>query len=143
MAISLASTALGSPISLPDGLIWSDELEWESIEQETSIVNGDLVVVRRPAISTGRPITLLGGRSGRTSWAWMTRTNVLALRSALDTTAATLTLTLHDARSFTVVPNTEVGALIARPLPRVGERAPADPSATWWYVIDQIAFLTR
>jgi hypothetical protein len=85
--------------------------------------------------NAGRPITLRGGLT----WAWMTRTEVLALQTYLDTAGRTATLTLHDARTFTVGPRrTDGPAVEAKPRPRVGTRPAADPTGTTGYYLEAL-----
>lgn len=136
------SITLGA-FALPDGLVWSDELDWQPVEQSVSYgLDGALIVEAWPARQGGRPITLAGGRSGSTSWAWMTRAELLALKAALDDPDAAFTLTLHDARTFSVIPRREgQGPLSAYPLPVLGERAPADPGSSYRYVVDAIRLM--
>lgn len=137
MAITLGT------IPLPDGLIWSDEFVWQSVSQSMEYaLDGSLVVEVWADRQAGRPITLTGGRTGRTSWAWMTRAEVVALKAALDDPAAQFTLTLHDGRTFTVIPNRDGdGPLTADPLPVVGDRAPADPGDDHTYVVQAVRLI--
>lgn len=137
MAITLGSFAL------PDGLVWTDELDWQPVSQTLDYsVDGALVVEVWPDRQAGRPITLEGGRSGRTSWAWMTRAEVIALKAALDDPAAEFTLTLHDGRTFTVIPRRDgEGPLSATALPVVGDRGPANPGNDHEYVIEAVRLL--
>lgn len=129
-------------VQLPDGLVWADETAWTPVVQSVAYTLSGAVVVEETTKQTGRPITLEGGRSGRTSWAWMPRSNMLSLRSLLNAPEQTLTLALHDGRSFTVVARHDAdGPMKARALPAIGEKAPANPSSDHNYVIHTLRFL--
>jgi hypothetical protein len=139
MAITL------NALTLPAKLVWSDEFDWEPVAQSvTPCFGGAVVIQKSPALSASRPITLTGGRTGNITWASMTRANLLTLRAMLDDHDLALTLTLHDARSFSVTPNhAGAGALRAFPLPVIGNsRGPVSPDSSAIYVLDRLAFLT-
>lgn len=142
MAITLDPTGPTAAITLPDGLIWDDELAWQPGVQSSEYALGGGIVIDEGRRTSGRPITLFGGRTGTTSWAWMKRSALLTLKTAIDAAGATFTLTLHDARTFSVRPRRSDGpALDAFPLPIVGERAPADPDSDSLYVIERIRLI--
>jgi len=133
-------------LALPDGLVWSNEIDWQPVAQVVSDALDGATIVEEWPPQARRPITLEGGREpsagGGTSWAWMERGSVLALKAALDQPEAQFTLTLHDGRTFTVIPNRQNGApLDAFPLPVVGERGPANPASSHWYVVNAIRLL--
>lgn len=129
-------------LTLPAGLTLepADDL-WSAITQSTTItLAGALVVEEWPQVA-GRPLTLVGGRSGNLIYARATRTEVLAIKTALDSSTPK-TLTLADGRTFRVIPRrTDGPALVATPLPGVGDRAPSDPGAGWHYVIERIRLM--
>ncbi|WP_428243011.1 hypothetical protein [Gynuella sp.] len=84
-------------ITLPD-LVWSDEFDWSGIDQTNDrAVNGNMII-NQAQLNYGRPITLEGG----SDFGWVTRADVVVLH-ALAMTTDTLTLTLYDARTFSVV----------------------------------------
>ncbi len=125
-------------ITLPDNLVWTDEHVWEPYLQTTRYCFGGSLVVEEYFRSAGRPITLTGGRR----WAWIDGTELAALRTLLDTVGSSLTLTLHDARVFTVIPRRERGgALIVRPLPQIIDSGVADPGPTTKYILEQVRLL--
>lgn len=129
MAITLGA------VTLPQGLRWADEFDWSPLAQETTYtLTGSLVVEQTPR-AAGRPITLVGGKE----FAWMTRTQATALKTLLDT-GAEMTLTLHDARTFTVLPAGE-DALQVSALPIVRDSGPANPSSGAWYVLDSLKLI--
>ena len=128
MAITLGN------ITLPAGLIWSDEQEWSPIDQQTSYSLTVALIVEEAEKQAGRPITLSGQDSGKDHTVWMTRATIAALRAALDTPLAEFTLTLHDARTFTVIPRRDGnGPLQCTPLAVYGSITPANPDSDHWY----------
>lgn len=129
MAITL------STITLPQGLRWSDEFAWSPLAQTSEYGLTGSLLVEQTLKQAGRPITLIGGRD----FAWLTRTEVSALKTLLDT-GAELTLTLHDARSFTVIPAADE-PLIVSPLPVVKESGPANPSSSTRYVLESLKLI--
>lgn len=129
MAITL------STITLPQGLRWSDEFAWSPLAQTSEYGLTGSLLVEQTLKQAGRPITLIGGRD----FAWMTRTEVSALKTLLDT-GTEMTLTLHDARSFTVIPAADE-PLTVTPLPVVKESGPANPSSSTRYVLESLKLI--
>lgn len=121
-------------VRLPDGLRWSDEFAWTPVAQATEYSLTGALIVEQSTKQAGRPITLIGGKD----FAWMTRAEVVALKTLLDT-GAEMTLTLHDARTFTVIPAAE--PLTVTPLPIVKDSGPADPSSDAWYVLESLSLI--
>ena len=85
-------------ITLPVDLHWQDEFDWTPVAQETGYLLSGSLEIQAATMQAGRPITLTGDESR----AWATRTTVLALQAKAATAGATMTLTLNDAREFTV-----------------------------------------
>lgn len=136
MAITLGS------ITLPSGLIWSDEQEWSPIDQQTTYSLTGALVVEEAVKQAGRPITLTGQIAGNDHTAWMARSAIIALRIALDTPLAQFTLTLHDSRTFAVIPRRDGnGPLKCQPLPAYGSFSPANPDNDYWYTGIEIRLL--
>lgn len=126
-------------IRLPDGLRWSDEFDWSPVAQETAFSLTGALLVQEAAKQAGRPMTLLGGSSGTHFYAWMPRSDVLALRTLLDQPSTTRTLTLHDGRRFTVIPRRDQGSpLSVAPLAIIDEVGPADPTTVWRYTLNEL-----
>lgn len=132
MAITLGA------ITLPAGLAWSDEFDWTPVEQSTIYSLTGALIVRSRAKLAGRPITLSGQSSGNDHTAWISRSNLLTLKTALDVANATFTLTLHDDRTFTVMAN---GPLKATPLPAYKSLLPANPDNDHWYVLESVPLI--
>jgi hypothetical protein len=96
------------------------------------------LIVQTSTKLAGRPITLTGQSDGQDHTAWITRSALLALKAALEVTGATFTLTLHDARTFTVMANGPVSAV---PLPSYKSLPPANPASTHWYVLQSVPLI--
>ncbi len=133
MAITLDATIAG--VTLPDGLRWSDEFDWTPLAQTVEYSLTGALIVERAVRQAGRPITLIGGKD----FVWITRAALLTLKELLDTDD-TLQLTLHDSRTFTVIPAPE--PLTAYQLPRVLDSGFANPGSDAWYVIDTLKLIT-
>lgn len=129
MAITLGS------LPLPPGCRWSDEFSWLPTSQETTYSLTGSLLVEQATRQAGRPITLVGGQN----FAWLTRAEVISLKSLLDA-GAPMTLTLHDARSFSVLPAGE-DALQVAPLPVVMDSGPANPSNSTRYVLESLKLI--
>ncbi|WP_333873052.1 hypothetical protein [Methylobacter sp.] len=85
-------------IELPEDLIWSDEFAWNPVQRTKSYTLTGALVLETGVKQAGRPITLVGGADA----AWIDRTTLTALQTKLATDE-TMTLTLNDARVFSVV----------------------------------------
>ena len=132
MAITLGA------FTLPDGLRWTDEFSWSETAQSTGYLVSGAALVEESVKLAGRPITLTGGRS----WAWITRDQAEALHAALTAEGAQFVLTLHDGRTFNVIPRHGSGsALVTSPLPIVGDSGPADPVASSKYILESLALM--
>lgn len=129
MAITLGA------FTLPQGLVWADEFDWSPLAQSTEYSLTGALIVEQAEKQAGRPITLVGGRE----FAWMTRSEVIALKTLLDT-GAVMTLTLHDARTFTVLPASDEPLAVSA-LPIVKDSGPANPSSGAWYVLESLKLI--
>lgn len=130
MSITLDSFAL------PDGLVWTDEFAWSPRVQKTDYSLTGALIVQEAVKQAGRPITLTGGKN----FAWLTRTEVIALRALLDA-GTTMTLTLHDNRTFSVIAAGD-SPLAASPLPVVLDSGPANPNGSTRYVLETLKLMT-
>lgn len=110
-------------IALPSDLIWIDEFDWSPRQQKESYTLTGALIVELGVKQKGRTITLLGGAES----AWIERSVLVALYAKLSDAAA-MTLTLNDARVFSVVFSTD-----SRPI----EVAPiidySTPDSADWY----------
>lgn len=132
MAITLGA------ITLPAGLVWEDEFAWTPVEQSTEYSLTGALIVQSATKQAGRPITLVGQSDGLDHTAWISRTNLLAVQTALEVTGATFTLTMHDARTFTVM---AAGPVQAEPLPTYKSLLPANPDSDHWYVLASVPLI--
>ncbi len=87
-----------TPLTLPDDLEWSDEYAWLPVEQSIDYSVTGALIVDVGTKQAGRLITLRGDDKT----AWLTRTEVDALRAWAAVPGQGLTLTLADARVFEV-----------------------------------------
>lgn len=122
-------------VTLPQGCVWSDEFAWSDLAQSTTYTLTGSLVVEQTTRQAGRPITLIGGKD----FAWLTRAQVTSLKALLDA-GASMTLTLHDSRTFTVLP-AGPDALQVSPLPIVKDSGPANPSSGAWYVLESLKLI--
>jgi hypothetical protein len=84
-------------LNLPDDLVWTDEIEFTPITQSVEIALSGSVIIQEAEQSAGQPMTLAGTANS----AWAARSLVKALAAKLSP-SLDMTLTLHDARVFTV-----------------------------------------
>ncbi len=86
-------------IELPGDLMWVDETQWSPVAQsETHTLSGSLLI-ETDVKQAGRPITLAGSEDS----CWVTRETVLALLAFSYVPEKSMTLTLGDGRTFTVM----------------------------------------
>jgi hypothetical protein len=102
-------------LTIPAGCRWIDEFEWSPVQStEARSLTGALIIDTATKIK-GRPITLQA--SDDAGWHGMTKDIVADLFALAAAPTATYTLTLADARTFTVRFRTaEDTPITARPL---------------------------
>ena len=86
-----------SSISLPDSLEWTDEYDWSDVQQDIKQTIGGGLVISESSVLVGRPITLVGGDQ-----VWVDKSLLDSLMAKVNVADKTFTLTLADARTFTV-----------------------------------------
>jgi len=92
MAITLTHGA--QTLTLPEALIWSDELSWSPVVQSVSYSIEGALVIDRLVRQAGRPITL----EGNASRAWVERGTLRQLQAwAAQAGETVLILILRDA----------------------------------------------
>ena len=125
-------------ITLPDNLLWEDELAWDARIQSTSQTLTGALVVQESTRLGGRPITYRGGLP----WVQITRTDLLALLS-LGASGLPLTLKHHDNRTFRVLPRREQGQAWVKstPWPVVGDSGSANPTSASLYTLDELRLI--
>ena len=132
MAITLGA------ITLPATLVWEDEFSWTPVEQSSEYSLTGALILQTATKLAGRTITLVGQSDGLDHTAWISRANLIILKTALDVAGATFTLTLHDARTFTVSAN---GPVKATPLPAYKSMLPANPDSDHWYLLASVPLI--
>lgn len=120
-------------LTLPPTLVWEDEFNWSPIAQtplsdEHRGLTG-AQFIQESVRQGGRPITLIGQNDRTYHTGIILRADLLILHALLDQVGVSLTLTLHDARTFTVAGRHEgeQGAIDAVPMPGFGSILPANP----------------
>jgi hypothetical protein len=111
-------------ITLNPDLFWSDEHNWNPVQQSADRTITGAHIIQAAAMLKGRPITLEPIDDGA---AWMTRAAVAALRNWAAVPGKTMTLTLRgEARE--VIFRHQDGGVEARPVIqyRDGHELPAD-----------------
>ena len=134
MAITLGA------ITLPTTLVWEDEFTWSPVSQNTEYSLTGALIVQEATKLAGRPITFAGKSDGNNHTGGISLTNLRLLPAALDVVGASWTLTLHDSRTFTVIPRDN--PLEAEPLPVYRSFFPANPTGDRWYLIRALKLQT-
>lgn len=122
MSLTLADGT--TTLTLNPDLFWSDENNWNPVEQTADRTITGAYIVQAAAMVAGRPITL---EPQDDSSAWMTLADVTALRNWAAVPGKTMTLTLRgEARE--VIFRHQDGGFEARPVIqyRDGHELPAD-----------------
>jgi hypothetical protein len=130
---------LGS-LTLHPALVWEDEFNWSQNHWATELsITGALIVYQctRASANTGRPITLVGGEN----FCPITRQNLITLREYIQTLTDTgVVLTLHDGRTFTVIPaQTDGDPIECSIYPAVLNHAISNPTNDTLYYISKIS----
>jgi len=86
-------------LTIPYDFLWLDEFAYTGVQMSARYSLGGIQHIEHSAIADGaaRPITL-GGPD-----AWIERADLVILRSWAAVPGKTMTLTLHDGRSFSVM----------------------------------------
>ena len=122
MSLTLADS--GTTLTLNPDLYWSDEYNWNPVEQAVERTITGAQVIQAAARVAGRPITLEPEDDGT---AWVSRSHVEALRNWAAVPGKTMTLTLRGV-ARTVIFRHQDGGFEARPVIqfRDGHELPAD-----------------
>lgn len=99
-------------ITLPDALEWVNEFDFSYVTQDARRTIGGSLILSESTLTKGRPINLVGGAT-----VWVNRSEIEALFNWANTADKEMTLTLADARTFTVLFN-RVGnsPIVAKPV---------------------------
>ena len=110
--MSNLADGVGFTLNFSDDLEWQDEFAWSPVEQTQEYLSEGALVVQEGVKQAGRPITLAGGQ-----YVFQDHETVVALLAEIAVSAGkTYTLTLPDARTFTVAFNHTKGPIDA-PVP--------------------------
>jgi hypothetical protein len=85
-------------IQIPRGMVWVDEFAWQPVEKSAEYSITGALLIDSGVRLAGRTITL----QADTDAGWITRATLLALQALAVTPEGVHTLTLADARTFTV-----------------------------------------
>jgi hypothetical protein len=131
-----------STLTLPEGLLWEDEYQWNPVTQAVGYSITGALLVQEAEKLAGRPVTLAGGET----WAWLSRVEVATLLALGDgaTALSPLTLTFPDGRQMQALPRRDGqgGAWVeVHALPQVGDSGPSDPTDTTLYAVDRVRLM--
>ena len=118
--ITLTNGAL--VITLPPDLDWPDEFNWSPVRTKTEPSITGSLIIDTAALAGGRLITL---QSTPTS-GWISRADLMTLRTWADDPATALTLSLRGA-SRAVAFDHEKGAIEAQPVADYSDPIGTDP----------------
>lgn len=85
-------------IQIPRGMVWVDEFAWQPVEKSAEYSITGALLIDSGVRLAGRAITL----QSDTDAGWITRATLLALQALAAAPEGVHTLTLADARTFTV-----------------------------------------
>jgi len=88
-------------VTLPGDLRWSDEFSWTPVARTAEYSLTGALIIQEATKLAGRPITL-EAKNESLGYVWLERVTLLALKTLAETPGWSGTLTLADARSFTV-----------------------------------------
>jgi len=101
-------------VSLSDGFLWSDEFDWNPIEQKQDRAVDGALIIQEGKKKSGRPISLTADKN----MAWVKRHIVSKLKdwSILQEKFELQFNYFHDKRTFNVVFNHQDKAIEANPV---------------------------
>ena len=95
-------------IILPDDLLWINEFDWNSVEQNVERSLTGALLVQEAQLTHGRPKVLSGnGEAG-----WVSRLTIKKLFALSKAANKAMSLTLPDGRQFSVIFDRSNGAPI-------------------------------
>ena len=100
-------------VTLPDDLQWTDEFDWQAVEQSYTRGLTGSGIIQAQAKSAGRPITL---EPPAENGAWWTRAGVASLQTWLATPDQTMTLSLNGSSYTVKFRHHDAPAVSARPV---------------------------
>ncbi|MFW1646189.1 hypothetical protein [Acinetobacter guillouiae] len=101
-------------VTLSDGFLWSDEFDWNPIEQKQDRAVDGALIIQEGKKKSGRPITLTADKN----MAWLKRHIVSKLKdwSILQEKFELQFNYFHDKRTFNIVFNHQEKAIEANPV---------------------------
>lgn len=112
--MKLVRKSTSEAVTLSDGFLWSDEFDWNPIEQKQDRAVDGALIIQEGIKKSGRPITLTADKN----MAWLKRHIVSKLKdwSALQEKFELQFNYFHDKRTFNVVFNHQDKAIEAKPV---------------------------
>lgn len=112
--MKLVRKSTSEAITLSDGFLWSDEFDWNPIEQKQDYAVDGAFIIQEGKKKSGRPISLTADKN----MAWLKRHIVSKLKdwSVLQEKFELQFNYFHDKRTFNVVFNHQDKAIEAKPV---------------------------
>ena len=110
-------------LQLHPDLMWSDEFNWQPVEQAAEFSVTGALIVQEAAKQAGRPITL---EPEDDNSAWMLRDTIEQLRNWAAEAGKTLELTLRGVPRSVIFRRTDGPGVEARPVAHYSEMEAAD-----------------
>lgn len=112
-----------APVSLSPDLFWTDEFNWDPVEQSSTRTVTGAQILQVATRVAGRPITL---EPEDDSSAWMTRATVLQLRNWSAVPGKVLQLTLRGVTRSVVFRHQDGAGVEAKPVVHFSEMDTTD-----------------
>ena len=112
--MKLVRKSTSEAVTLSDGFLWSDEFDWNPIEQKQDYAVDGALIIQEGKKKSGRPISLTADKN----MAWLKRHVVSKLKdwSVLQEKFELQFNYFHDKRTFNVVFNHQDKAIEAKPV---------------------------
>lgn len=112
--MKLKRISTSETVTLSDGFLWSDEFDWNPIEQKQDRAVDGALIIQEGKMKSGRPVTLIADKN----MAWVKRHIVSKLKdwSILQEKFELQFNYFHDKRTFNVVFNHQDKAIEANPV---------------------------
>ncbi|MFW1794950.1 hypothetical protein ACG9Y4_04515 [Acinetobacter guillouiae] len=112
--MKLKRISTSETVTLSDGFLWSDEFDWNPIEQKQDRAVDGALIIQEGKKKSGRPVTLIADKN----MAWLKRHIVSKLKdwSILQEKFELQFNYFHDKRTFNVVFNHQDKAIEANPV---------------------------
>ena len=112
--MKLVRKSTSEAVTLSDGFLWSDEFDWNPIEQKQDYAVDGAFIIQEGKKKSGRPISLTADKN----MAWLKRHIVSKLKdwSVLHEKFELQFNYFHDKRTFNVVFNHQEKAIEAKPV---------------------------